>query len=303
MKDGNILLTGGNGFLGQVIKRVLQLDYSIKTMGLASGNDYQVDLSTEVPTIQDSFHLIIHTAGKAHVIPRSEKEVAEFFSVNLLGTQNLLNGLERAQAFPKQFIFISTIAVYGVTDATGVDESWPLIGTTPYASSKIQAELAVTEWCRKHLVTLTILRLPLLVGKNAPGNLGAMIRMMRKGLYVGVGNGNARKSMVLAEDVARFIPKVAAIGGTFNLTDGRHPAMREIENAIAVALGRKRVARLPYGLLALVARVGDVLGSWVPLNTPRLKKLDSSLTFEDKLAREKAGWNPRSVIEHINDCV
>lgn len=303
MKDKKILLTGGSGFLGKTIQRVLQPEYIIKTLGRTHNNDYPVDLSVQIPAISESFAMVIHSAGKAHLIPRTEKEASEFFSVNVLGTQNLLAGLERAQVFPEAFVFISTIAVYGLTEGEGIDESWPLKGTTPYASSKIQAEEAITEWCQKHQVTLTILRLPLLVGKDAPGNLGDMVRMMRKRLYVGVGRGEARKSMVLAEDVARFIPQVAAIGGTFNLTDGRHPAMREVEHALVMVMGRKRIIRLPYGLLAVMAKVGDVLGSWFPLNTLRLKKLDSSLTFNDSLARQKTGWNPRSVVEHMKACV
>lgn len=303
MKSKRILLTGGSGFLGKIIQRVLQPEYIIKTLGRSPENDYPVDLSTKVPTLPESFSMVIHAAGKAHIIPRTEKEPTEFFSINVLGTKNLLAGLERATVLPEAFVFISTIAVYGETAGEGIDESWPLAGTTPYASSKIQAEEQITTWCKKHQVALTVLRLPLLVGKNAPGNLGDMIRMMRKGLYMGVGRGEARKSMVLAEDVARFIPQVAAVGGTFNLTDGQHPAMCEVENALAVALGRKRIIRLPYGLLAVVARVGDVLGQWFPLNTLRLKKLDSSLTFSDNRARQIAGWNPRPVVENLKDCV
>lgn len=303
MKDDKILLTGGSGFLGKVIRHALQPEHTIKTLGRDTGNDYPVDLSVQVPTLLEPFTTVIHAAGKAHVIPRTEKEAAEFFSVNVQGTKNLLLGLERARVFPQRFVFISTIAVYGLTAGEGIDESWPLVGTTPYASSKLQAEEVVTAWCQKHRVTLTILRLPLLVGKGAPGNLGDMIRMMRKGLYVGVGYGEARKSMVLAEDVARFIPHVMPIGGTFNLTDGHHPRMREVEQALARALGSKRLLRLPYGLLAVVAKAGDVLGSWFPLNTLRLKKLDSSLTFNDGRARQKAGWNPRPVVEHLKDCV
>jgi nucleoside-diphosphate-sugar epimerase len=152
-------------------------------------------------------------------------------------------------------------------------------------------------------VRLTILRLPLLVGKGAPGNLGDMIRLIRKGWYVGTGRGEARKSMVLAEDIARFIPQVAALGGIYNLTDGYHPSVGEVEHALATALGRRRVIRLPYRVLLVVAKLGDVLGSWFPLNTSRLKKLDSFLTFSDEKARQTAGWNPRSVLAHLTNCL
>jgi GlcNAc-P-P-Und epimerase len=299
----SILLTGSSGFLGGIIQQVLKDDYQIFTLGRTVGQDLVADLSTSVPELHQVVDCVIHAAGKAHVAPRHATEVNEFYKVNVEGTRNLLSALEGLTVLPTSFIFISSIAVYGKTEGEGIDESHQLAGNTPYALSKIQAEQGIANWCRRHKITLTILRLPLLVGEHPPGNLGYMIRMMRKGLYIGVGQGEARKSMVLAEDVARFIPRVMPIGGTFNLTDGHHPRMREVEQALARALGRRRLIRLPYKWLAVVAKAGDVLGSWFPLNTLRLTKLDSPLTFHDALARQKAGWSPRSVIEHLADCV
>lgn len=299
----SVLLTGASGFFGRIVQHAIKDDYQVFTLGRTAGQDMVFDLATGVPDLHHTVDCVIHAAGKAHVVPRNETEVNEFYNVNVEGTCNLLRALERLTVLPTSFVFISSIAVYGKTEGEDIDESHRLAGNTPYALSKIQAEQEITKWCGQHKITLTILRLPLLVGKHPPGNLGDMIRMMRKGLYIGVGHGEARKSMVLAEDVARFIPRVTPIGGTFNLTDGHHPRMREVEQALARALGSKRLVRLPYGLLAVVAKAGDVLGSWFPLNTLRLRKLDSSLTFNDGLARQKAGWNPRPVVEHLKDCV
>src|SRR5690606_10001990 len=112
-------------------------------------------------------------AGKAHGIPNSATEEKVFFDVNYQGTVNLCKALEQS-ILPKAFIFVSTVAVYGVDFDENISEEHPLKGETPYALSKIKAELYLTEWCTKNDVILSIIRPSLIAGPNAPGNLGAM---------------------------------------------------------------------------------------------------------------------------------
>lgn len=296
MNQHDYLLTGASGFLGRIIASVLS--DSVVTLGRSSGNHYQNNLSKEIPDFKQTFETVIHASGKAHIVPSTKEEADDFFAVNLQGTVNLTKGLESLPQLPKHFIFISTVAVYGRDSGELIDEHSSLNGSTPYAKSKIQAEEFLNAWCAKHNITLTILRLPLIVAANPPGNLGSMLSMIKKGLYVGIGSGQARKSMVLAEDIARFIPVVQHIGGTYNLTDGHHPTMLELETALAVKLGKRKPVRLPHMLLKTAARIGDLAGNKSPLNSLKYEKLISSLTFSDDRAR-KIGWNPRPVITNL----
>lgn len=298
MTHADYLLTGASGYFGKIIFEMLSSSYSVLGLSRASRGTYPVDLAHEVPRFRETFQAVIHSAGKAHVIPQTEKEAAEFFRVNHTGTYNLITGLENLAALPKYFVFISTVAVYGKDSGELINETMPLLGSTPYAKSKIMAEEFLTDWCAKHNVILTILRLPLIVGNNPPGNLGTMVRMMKRGLYFAIGSGAARKSMVLAEDVARFIPVVQSIGGVYNLTDGYHPSMFELENALAKKLRKKRPVRLPDGVLHVIAKAGDLLGEKAPLTSLKFSKLTSSLTFSDSKARE-IGWNPHPVITNL----
>ena len=73
----------------------------------------------------------MHIAGKAHSVPKTEQEAQTFFDVNLRGTQNLVKGLERLDTLPRAFLFISTVAVYGVDQGTNISETHPLKGDTP----------------------------------------------------------------------------------------------------------------------------------------------------------------------------
>ena len=160
-------------------------------------------------------------------------DVQVFFDVNYQGTVNLCLALEKA-GVPKTLIFISTVAVYGCEYGDMITEEHPLEGNSPYAESKIMAEEYLTEWCTKNGVILGILRPSLLAGKNAPGNLGAMVNGIKKGFYMNIAGGRVVKSILMAEDIARLIPLLEEKGGIYTLKQTMVPTKdEERESTIA----------------------------------------------------------------------
>lgn len=290
-----VLLTGANGFFGSYLQRALA-DQDLTTLGL-SGCDYNVDLSCAEPEFKVSFTKVVHAAGLAHIIPKSKPIERRLFDVNVTGTSNLLKGLEKLSQLPDSFIFISTVAVYGIEKGEGIDETTPLTGNSPYALSKAKAETEVENWGARNNVRVLILRLPLIVGNNPPGNLGAMIKSIKNGYYFRIGNGGARRSMVLAEDVARLIASYKGPSGIYNLTDGCHPSIKELDEAMAYKLNR-RIKHIPASLVKFAARVGDLF-PFLPINSTKVEKLTSSLTFSDEKARREIGWQSRPVIDNL----
>jgi nucleoside-diphosphate-sugar epimerase len=290
-----ILLTGANGFLGRKIQHCLNSSVELITIS-RSNSRINCDICNFIPVLP-KVSIVIHAAGKAHIVPKTSLEKQAFFDVNFKGTQNLLQGLEESQSLPKAFIFISSVAVYGKENGISITENTPLLAKDPYGLSKIQGEQLVLDWCKNHKVICTILRLPLLAGQNPPGNLGAMIKSIQKGYYFNIAGGTAKKSMVLAEDVARSILKVAEIGGIYNLTDGYHPSFQELSKHISIQLGKGKPLNMPLWLARIIAKFGDLLGSKAPLNSNKLKKITSDLTFDDSKARETFGWDPTPVLE------
>lgn len=288
-----VLLTGWNGFLGSYLAK--ELGKNIITLGRSHLSDICSDLSDGIPVLS-KVELVIHAAGKAHIVPKTVLEKQQFHDVNVLGTLNLLKGLEKS-GVPEQFVFISSVSVYGQEFGIGINEDHKLEAKDAYGLSKIKAETLVIEWCKKHNVICTILRLPLLVGENPPGNLGAMIKAIKKGYYFNIGGGNVKKSMVLAEDVAKFIPKAANFGGIYNLTDGIHPTFREL----SAAIGKKKQLNSPLILVKLIAYLGDFMGDKAPINSLKLKKITADLTFDDSKAKKILNWNPQVVTEYIKN--
>lgn len=289
-----ILLTGSKGFLGQHILQRLSHGNYVTTCDFSHVH-INCDLSCSVPRITEKYDMVVHAAGRAHTVPKSVEENSRFFDANFRGTLNLLKALE--DQLPKSLVFISTVAVYGLEAGTLITEDQPLNGDTPYVRSKIQAEQAVQEWGDKYDVPVVILRLPLIAGDRAPGNLGHMIRAIEKGYYLRAGNGKANRSMVLVQDLAEFIPSLFLKSGIYHLTDGAHPTLRELDHYIASHFNKK-VISVPNSLLSVASRFGNVIPGF-PINTSRLQKLQSTLTFSDRKAREELGWHSHPVVGNI----
>lgn len=292
----NILITGSTGFLGKTILNKLE-STSVKTLS-RSNSIYNIDITKNVPNFFEKFNLVIHVAGKAHSVAISESERNDFFDINVAGTINLLKGLEK-YSLPKQFVFISSVSVYGIIDGENINEDAPLLAEDPYGKSKIQAEQVVKKWCNENNVLCTILRLPLVVGENPPGNLGAMIRGIKNGYYFNIAGGNAKKSMVLASDIAYYILKVSEVGGIYNLTDGLHPTFRELSKNISKKMGKSIVPNMPISFANILAKIGDILGNTFPINSNKLLKITSTLTFDDSKARKAFDWKPTPVLEGL----
>lgn len=292
-----LLFTGGSGFLGRNTRPILDDIYEVTTCGISELDELKADLAKDVPELEEHFDIVLHACGKAHVVPKTEEEKQAFYDVNYTGTKHLCEALEKV-GVPKSFIFISTVAVYGCERGDLITEEHPLEGKTPYAESKKMAEAFLVNWCKKHHVVLGILRPSLLAGKNAPGNLGAMVNGVRKGFYMNIAGGKVVKSILMAEDIANLVPLVAENGGIFNICDTRQPSFGELSISVAKQLGKGSPLNIPYWMAWCMAKIGDLLGSKAPFNSYKLRKMTESLTFSNQKARSVLNWEPMDVLEN-----
>lgn len=293
------LFTGASGFLGSNTIYPLQKEgYKITTLGISDHNNIKANLGVDKLALNTRFNIVLHAAGKAHSVPKNQMESQSFFDINFKGTKSLCSALEQF-GIPQAFIFISTVAVYGVNAGENITEEHALCGTSPYALSKIQAESFLQEWCAKHNVKLSILRPSLIAGKNPPGNLGTMIQGIKTGKYFSVAGGKARKSILMADDVAKLIPKLAITGGIYNICDDYHPSFGELEELIAFQLNTKKPSNIPYWIAKSMALIGDMISSKAPINSNKLEKMTQSLTFSNAKAKQQLGWEPMDVLSNF----
>ena len=294
----SLLFTGGTGFLGYNCRPILDKHYEVTTCGITEADDIKANLAKEIPVLPTRYDVVLHACGKAHVVPKTEEEKQQFYDINYQGTVNLCKGLEKV-GVPKSLVFISTASVYGIESGEMVTEDSPLKAENPYGRSKVMAEEYLQKWCKENNVILTILRPSLMAGKKAPGNLGAMLNGIKKGFYVNIAGGKARKSLMMAEDIANLVILSEKKGGIYNVCDDTHPSYKELADMMARQLGKTPPISIPYWMAWCMAKVGDFLGEKAPINSYRLEKLTSPCTFNNEKAKKELGWKPMSVLENF----
>lgn len=284
--------------MGNNVRPLLERMYDVTTVGLLPQDNYTVNIAKEIPNLRERYDVVLHAAGKAHSVPKTEAEKQIFFDVNLQGTKNLCTALEK-KGIPRAFIFISTVAVYGCDYGENITEEHSLDGVTPYAVSKRLAEEFLQKWCHEHNVILGIVRPSLIAGPNPPGNLGAMIHGIRSGRYLSIAGSRARKSVLMVQDIARLVPLLVEKGGVYNVCDSYQPTFRELETVICRQLNRNLPVSIPYWMAKFMALIGDCLGKKSSINSLKLRKITKSLTFSNGKAVRELGWRPISVLENF----
>jgi dTDP-glucose 4,6-dehydratase len=180
--ERHVLVTGGAGFIGShLVDRLLEepgasvtvLD-RLSTGGSRANLEHHeddprfrlvvgdvVDADT-VGELVGQADAVIHAAAESHV-DRSITAPREFLTVNVLGTQTVLETCRQAG---KRLLMVSTDEVYGAGDPAGglFDEDHALAPRSPYAASKAAADLLCQAYVTTYGADVTVVR-----GTNAYG--------------------------------------------------------------------------------------------------------------------------------------
>ena len=201
-------------------------------------------------------------------------------------------------------MYASTIAVYGPTapGAAPATEDAGCAPDTPYARTKLAGEQHLVGAAAPDGTPLGVaLRLAAVYGPGVKGNYQRLVQAMARGLYVPVGPGTNRRTLVHESDVATAVllaaTGAAAAGRTFNVTDGKVHEVRVIVAAIASALGR-RPPRLhvPVGVArmaaAAVAALSRALARPAPVTRATIDKLLEDVAVDGTRLEETLGFVP-----------
>jgi len=301
----NTLITGWNGFLGSHLCRAVESSCSkVVRCGRTTDSDIRCDLSEEAPVIPSTINRIIHSAGVAHKSQAEQTDRNLYQRGNVDTTSNLLSALNPSTI--NSFTLISSVSVYGRQEGMQITENMEPRPLTEYAKSKLDAEILVSTWCSANNIACSIIRPPLIVGANAPGSLNKLIKAIKSRRFVLPGSGNARRSMVLANDIADWIADSPTINGTFNLTDQLDPSYKELCDQITDQLQIKPISSVPNSAMATVGFFGDmaakILGRPMPYGLEVHNQMTKSLTFSSDFAA-KHNWTPNSVLQNCDSWI
>jgi nucleoside-diphosphate-sugar epimerase len=183
-----------------------------------------------------------------------ELSPAEGYQTNVDGTANVLEAARAARV--ERFIYISSVAVYGLNRSPLVDETAP---TPParqaYPDSKIAAEALV----RASGLPYVIIRPASTYGPRGTAWTLSPLNQIRAGRLVLLGKDAGLITPGYIDNVVDglllALEHPAALGQAFNLCDDRPVTYRQFYLAYARMLGKDRLPTVPP-VVARLARLG-----------------------------------------------
>ena len=312
-----VAVTGGTGCLGRPLVERLIADGAYPKLLILPNDPSITDLDKKVEIITGDLNspdaldllcmdceIVFHLAGMVHSVPGTKAEEEEFFRVNVEGTRNLLEAAKKNGV--KRVVFYSTVGVYGKDADFHGDELSQCQPGSVYAKSKYQAEQLVLNSSNDGGPEGAVLRFPVVYGPLDRGNVAALIQAVKKKQFFYFGAGNCLRSMISSKNTAEAAMRAAfepkASNEVFCVTDGRDYTMNELVDSICHALDISwRPYHIPLLLADLAGRCGDVLQKWAnfpfPIDSDRVRKLSSSLTFSCEKAKRVLGYEPVETLE------
>lgn len=232
------LITGGGGFVGRWLADHLRLQGDDVV-----AIDKEVDVTDPdalLSALSDAApHAVYHLAALTHV-GRSWDDPVAVLEVNVVGTGALLAAARRCGTDPRVLV-VSSAEVYGaVTDPSQLplDESSPPAPLTPYAASKLAAEVLAQQAVRGHGQHVVVVRPFNHIGPGQSDQfvVSALAKRIADAAASGassipVGNLTARRDFTDVRDVVRayrLLVEAGTPGTVYNVCSGRAVSVAEI---------------------------------------------------------------------------
>lgn len=234
MKNKNILITGGKGFIGSYLVETLSKDNNVKVFDIQDGKDIKDFelLKRELKNVDVVFHL----AGLISV-EESMRKPLDYIENNIIGSYNLLKSASETGV--KKIVFASSASVYGDYPENPKKEDMPLIPKSPYAFAKITVERLVDKFNGNELKTVSLRFFNIYgPGQNVNSAYAAVIPIfIKKALnnedLIIYGDGNQTRDFIYIDDVINACVLASEKGsGAINIGSGIPISVNEIAKLI-----------------------------------------------------------------------
>ncbi len=313
MKNKNVIVTGGGGFLGKaIVKKLLEKQINVTSfsrtfypelekMGV---EQIQGDLvnRTDVETALDKIDVVFHVAAKPGIWGPYET----FFQANVTGTQNVISACLKNKV--KQLIYTSSPSViFDEFDMENVDESvsYPEKYLAPYPETKAMAEKLVRNAVKKGLNAI-ILRPHLIWGPEdnhlVPGIIRRAKTLKRVGrkddlvdtIYV----DNAADAHILAFE--KLLENPSLSGNVYFVSQDEPVSKWTMANAFLNAAGyppikghiSAKTAYIAGSIFEVVYKLLQIKKD-PPMTRFAAKELATSHWFNISKAKKELGYIPR----------
>jgi UDP-glucose 4-epimerase len=286
------LVTGGAGFIGSTLVDRLVLDgHDVvvvddlrrgKRANLPAGcvlHELDIGSPELVEVVADAgVEVIFHLAAQIDVRVSVADPLLDV-GQNVVATVNLAEAARRAGV--RKIVFASSGgSIYGAPEDLPVSEATPVNPKSPYAASKVAAEIYLNTYRQLYGLDCTHLALANVYGpRQDPTGEAGVVAIFANAMLAGTptrlfgDGGNTRDYVYVGDVVDAFIAASGDLGGgtRYNIGTGQQTSDRELHTLVAKEVG---VADEPE---FAPARLGDL----------RASALDSTA------ARDELGWTAR----------
>jgi UDP-glucose 4-epimerase len=308
-----VLVTGGSGFFGGVLKRkLLKTGFSVVNIDLEQDEDSHPELVSIKGDLRDpellrllfskyKFEAVHHCAA---MLAHGEMDSDLLWTSNVDGTRILAEAAAEARVRP--FVFLSTNCLWASNLGHPVRELHDLPDPVElYGKSKLAAEQILHDFSSE--LDVVILRCPTIMDRGRLGLLAILYEFIDDGRTVWVvGDGSNRYQFIYAEDLADACILAAKHGSSrlFHIGSDNVATMRETyESVIKKASSgarrvRSRVRSLPRRATLLAMMAAHKLGV-SPLGPYHYKMIAESFCFDTSRIKRELGWQPTLTNEEM----
>lgn len=297
---GAVVVTGAAGFVGRaVVDRLRAAGREVRPIvredrGGIEGAIALGPLDQASPEalarVLDGAAAVVHLAARAHVTgDRGSGAEAAYRAANVDATARL--ALAAVASKVPRFVLASSVKVNGEATLPGRPfrpDDLPAPADA-YGRSKRDAEVALVDACRGSSTAAIVLRLPLVIGPGARGNVARLVDAIEAGRTLPVGAIDNRRSVLglanLGDATVAALDAEPAPAGVHFVADADAVSTPALVRAIAGALGRPvPIAFVPVALLKLGARLAG--------RGAELGRLAGSLEVDASSFTAATGWKP-----------
>ena len=304
------LVTGASGFIGgYLIRCLLDNGHDVRAVDSSeqTAGDNQVEISgletvritrrsvdlTAWQAVCQDIEAVFHLAGRTHRKDgylQSMRSV--YFRDNFEMTRTLAEAAIKAGA--RRFIFTSSVAVYGAVSAVGeaFREGSPVSPHNDdfYAQSKLAAEEFLLSNNVCSALEPVIVRLPLVYGAGAKGNIATLARLAQSGMPLPLSGIDNRRSFISIQNCVDFLHAAAcrpgAGGRVLLASDCADVSTTDLIHAIARELRKPaRLFPMPSWILKIICSLSG--------QKARFEKLAGNFQIDPSASCDFLGWSPK----------